>query len=176
MFSFRKKSKFPDLFPPFFFKSGRLLAAISLITILAVCSSGCVSSLVNTAYAAKGNITGSSKTKKLPEVFNEKSDKFDDPELSLQKIKSELSKYCTVYKLVVYGKGPDWEVRKDDFGNIERKITKREIYFTYKYNKDGKFYYNDCYFEKQYEGGGNYGAKKVVFMTPTEIDENLATK
>jgi hypothetical protein len=155
-------------------------ALMSFSIILSFLSCGSVSSLVNTAYAVKGNtdssFAGSSKkASKLPDVFKEPSDKFNDPQMSMTKIKAAISQYCTVYKIVVYGKGPDWEVRRNNFGAIERKISKREIYFTYKYS-DGKYYYNSCYFERQYEGGEKYSDPVVVFMTQTEIDEKLAVK
>ncbi len=149
------------------------IIAVSTFT---ACSS--FSDIYNTAMAVKGNIgaSGSGKSGKLPGVFNEKSDKFSDPQMSMSKIRAAISQHVKLYKLVVYGKGPDWEVKYNSYGSIVRKITKREIYFTYKNPKDGKFYYNDCYFERQYEGGNSFGKPAVVFMTPTEIDENIAAK
>lgn len=123
-------------------------------------SCGSLSYAVNGAnlagHAVKKQMAKNQKAEKLPEAFSKPSESFNDPDLSMDKIRAAISKQFQVDKIVV-GPGNDYDVRKNEHGEILSKVTARYIIFSYRDNKTGKCYYNSCTFGREYEGGGNYG-------------------
>ena len=119
--------------------------------------------------AVRGQMAKNQKADKLPEAFSKPTETFDDPELSMEVIRKYISKEYHVDKIVV-GPGPDFDIRKDDNGLIVSKVSHRYIVFSYKDDKTGKCYYNDCFFGREYEGGGQYGGLRFsVDDNPVEL-------
>ncbi len=98
----------------------------------------------------------------LPKEWkNYNANAFSDPNLSLANIKKYIKRdhfNCVeVLKVkMIFNEGAvEWTVKKDEFNQPIKKYSE-VVGYVYK-SKDGNCYIDECYFEKQYEGGGNYG-------------------
>ncbi len=116
---------------------------------------------------------GSGKADHLPGVFKEPSQPEVDAELPADRIRTDLAKYYEIYKLVVYGDDPSYEIRRNELGIIVDKLSRREVWIAYKDLKDGKHYYNSFKYIREFDGTG-YGPARPNFAVPTEIDERTA--
>lgn len=140
------------------------LAALAAVSCAVLPSAGSVLGLA---------ALGSGKADHLPGVFNEPTQPGVDEELTIDRIKTDLAKYYEIYKLVVYGDDPSWEIRRNELGIIVDKLSRREVWISYRDLKDGEYYYNSFKYIREYDGAG-YGPARPNFAVPTKISERLA--
>jgi hypothetical protein len=105
----------------------------------------------------------------LPKEWkNYNATSFSDPNLSIANIKKYIKRdhinCAEVLKVkMIFQQGSvEWQVKKDEYNQPIKKFSEA-VGFVYK-GKDGNCYVEECYFEKDYEGGGNYGQIKTYII------------
>jgi hypothetical protein len=147
------------------------LSALCACAALSLVSCGTVLPIVGRTFGIAA--IGSGKADSLPPVFKETSLPNVDPEITIERIKADLGKYYEIYKLVIYGDDASYEIRRNDFGTVVDKISRREVWIAYKDLKDGKYYYNSIRYIRDFDGVA-FGAPRANFAVPTETDEGAA--
>lgn len=152
------------------------MVVLGALVLLAISLSGCykAQTMVGNTFGIS-SLTGSAKADHLPGVFNEPSKSRVVPGVTAEKIKSDMAKYYKIYKFVIYGDDEGWDIRRNNLGLIEDRISRREVWIAYKDLKDGKYYHNAFKYLSQYDGS-SYSDPRPRFSVPTEISEELATK
>lgn len=130
----------------------------------------------NADLAAKNASDNWARNQKLPEVYSMPSQSFDDPALSLSKVKSifmaATPSATQILKVVITepaNSNGEWIIFKNDIDIPTSKRTNRYAYFIYKAN-DGWCYFTDgSFFYRDYEGGGKYSNIKISGCKVTRI-------
>lgn len=123
--------------------------------------------LANSEEALKNAKDNRARNMALPECFSKPSRSFNDPDLTLEKIKAAIlangdyaENIKQINKIVIGDKlfesAGDWVVRKNELGIPTHKESNREIYILFT-GKDGWCYFSDVIiFRKDYSGAGTY--------------------
>ncbi|MEJ7664426.1 MAG: hypothetical protein WKG07_35375 [Hymenobacter sp.] len=112
----------------------------------------------------KAQASAAAKVARLPDVFKAPG-RFSDPQLSAAAIKQKLG--AGTMRFAVEPGSVDYTIRKNELGIPQYKII-RPIW-TFEKDTDGSCYYTHYYFQRQYEGGGRYGALEIAASTGDKV-------
>ncbi len=115
-------------------------------------------------------IAAAVSTQGLPKEWNNYNSKgFDDPALSTANIKKFIKRdfrNCAEVlkvKLIANEGANEWKVTKNEMDLPKSKVS-LAVGFVYK-STDGNCYFKECYFVRDYEGGGSYGEISTSFIS-----------
>ena len=124
-----------------------------------------------TAEIIKNLSASHAKDRKLPDVFNTRSQEFVDPDMSKEQLKfmmllSDEFINCKEFKKVVIGEGRDWKtITEDDSNRPKYKVNGKPIRIVYKGRDDWCYYVKNVYFIRRYKGNGQYGDTEFIKAT-----------
>ncbi len=141
--------------------------------------------LANNNLASKNAQDNWARNMKLSEVYFLPMEKYNDPDMSTEKIKAMIlanedfkDKISQIMKIQVTGyttsfSTEDWVIYTNELGIPTNKASNRYIGIVYK-GADGWCYFTECiYFVRDYEGGGTYSKPRLYFgsdVLNTKID------